>query len=62
MNNRILRGIALILFGVLLCAGSAELNRDVFSAFADVPFSLVGVLAGIIGLVMAFSGREGKGS
>lgn len=55
MHNRISKGIALILFGLLLCAGSGELNRTVLHSVSDFPFAFVGVISGIIGLAMVFS-------
>ena len=53
MNNNILRGLALILFGILLCMGSTEINRTVLHSVSDFPFALLGVISGILGLVMA---------
>ena len=47
MNNRILKGIALILFGILLCTGSAEINSIILYRFSDFPFAFVGVIIGI---------------
>lgn len=55
MNSKILKGIAFILFGLLLCAGSGELNRTILHDAGDVPFALIGVIFGIVGLVMALS-------
>lgn len=55
MNNRILKGIALILFGILLCVGGPEINDIIFHSIQDLPFSIIGVTLGIIGLVMVFS-------
>ena len=60
MNNRILKGIALILFGILLCVGGTEINHTIFHGISDLPFSLIGVTAGIIGLVMVFSNNAEK--
>lgn len=54
MNNKILKGIALILFGILLCLGSGELNNVVFIGFSYIPFSLIGVISGVVGLVLIF--------
>ena len=54
MNNMVLKGIALILFGILLCIGGAEINRTLLHSFSDFPFSLSGVIIGVIGLVMVF--------
>lgn len=60
MNNRILKGIALILFGILLCVGGTEVNHIIFHSIHALPFSLIGVTVGIIGLVMAFSNNAKK--
>lgn len=54
MNNRILKGIALILFGILLCLGGSELNHSIFHSIHDLPFTIIGVIVGIIGLIMVF--------
>lgn len=54
MNNKELKGIALILFGILLCIGGAEINRTLLSSLSDFPFSLLGVIIGAVGLVMIF--------
>ena len=55
MNDRNIKGIALILFGILLCLVSDELNRTIFCNLGYLPFSLAGVIVGIIGVVMVFS-------
>lgn len=54
MNNKILKGIALILFGILLCIGGVEINSTILHSLSDFPFSLVGVISGIVGLVIVF--------
>ena len=54
MKDKILKGIALILFGILLCIGDAELNRTVLHSWGDFPFSLIGVITGAWGLAMIF--------
>lgn len=59
MDNKILKGIALILFGILLCIGGVEINSTILHSFGDFPFSLLGVTVGVIGLVMVFR-KEGK--
>lgn len=59
MDNKILKGIALILFGILLCIGGVEINSTILHSFSDFPFSLFGVTVGVIGLVMVFR-KEGK--
>lgn len=55
MNNRIAKGIALILFGILLCIAGADINKTLLSSFSDFPFSLVSIIGGIAGLVMIFA-------
>ena len=54
MDNKLLKGIALILFGILLCIGGVEINRTILHSFSDFPFSLFGIITGTIGLVMIF--------
>ncbi len=60
MNNRIAKGIALILFGILLCVAGADINKTLLSSFSDFPFSLVGIIGGIAGLVMIFAKNKGE--
>ena len=38
MNNSKLKGIAVILFGILLSTSSAEINRTVLASFGDFPY------------------------
>ena len=59
MDNKTLKGIALILFGILLCLGGAEINSTILHSFSDFPFSLLGIIIGVIGLAMVFR-KEGK--
>ena len=54
MTNQQVQGLALILFGILLCAGGNELNRLIFHSISDLPFSLIGLIVGIFGLVRVF--------
>ncbi len=58
MNNKGLKGIALILFGILLSTSSPEINSTILSSFSDVPFSLLGLLVGALGVVMVFDKNE----
>lgn len=60
MNGRSLKGIALILFGILLCAGGSDINSTVLYSFSDFPFSIIGVLFGIAGLAVVFLGAKEK--
>lgn len=54
MGNKTLKGIALILFGILLCTGSTEINGTILYNFSDFPFAFIGIICGIAGLVMVF--------
>ena len=57
MNNKIAKGLALLLFGILLCAGSGEINATILFSFGDFPFSAIGVIVGAVGLYMVFSDK-----
>ena len=57
MNSKVSKGIALILFGILLCAGSEEINASILFSFGDFPFSAIGVIVGAVGLYMVFSDK-----
>lgn len=57
MNSKVSKGIALILFGILLCAGSEEINATILFSFGDFPFSAIGVIVGVVGLYMVFSDK-----
>ena len=59
MNNKALKGISLILFGILLTISSGELNGTVFHGFSYIPFAFFGVISGVVGLVFIFA--KGKG-
>lgn len=58
MSDSRLKGISVILFGILLSASSAEMNRTVLASFSDFPFALVGIIVGIVGLVMVFKSNK----
>lgn len=58
MSDSRLKGIAVILFGILLSASSAEMNRTVLASFSDFPFALVGIIVGIVGLVVVFKSNK----
>ena len=47
MNQKALKGIALILFVMLLCLGSGELNHTILRSFSDFPFAVLGVFVGV---------------
>ncbi len=55
MNDSRLKGIAVILFGILLSASSAEMNRTVLASWGDFPFTLIGI---IVGIVMVFKSNK----
>ena len=57
MNSKALKGIALLLFGILLCAGSEEINGTILFRFGDFPFAAIGVIVGAVGLYMVFSDK-----
>ena len=54
VENKELKGIALILFGILLCVCSGEVNGTILHGFSYFPFAAIGMIAGVIGLVMVF--------
>jgi len=54
LYHKILKGIAFILFGILLCLGSGELNHVVLIGVSYIPFSLIGVVSGAVGLILIF--------
>ncbi len=58
MNSKIAKGIALLLFGILLCAGSAELNSTILASVGDFPFAAIGVIVGAVGLYKVFADKE----
>ena len=51
--NKQLNGIALVLFGILLCCAEDKLNHTVFKDFF-LPFAIIGVIIGVIGLFLVF--------
>ena len=57
-NRKILRGIALILFGMLLCLAEEEINRELFHSIGYFPFALIGAMTGVAGLVMVFHEKK----
>ena len=58
MSDSRLKGIAVILFEILLSASSTEMNRTVLASFSDFPLALVGIIVGIVGLVMVFKSNK----
>ena len=59
-DKKLLRGIALILFGILLCLAEEELNRELFHSIGYFPFVLIGTITGIAGLVMVFHEKKNE--
>jgi len=57
-NRKILRGIALILFGILLCLAEEEINQELLRSIGYFPFALIGAMTGIAGLVMVFHEKK----
>lgn len=55
-----LKGIAVILFGMLLCCAESGLNSTIFANVSDIPMSAIGVIIGIAGLVITFTEENGK--
>lgn len=53
-----LKGLALILFGILLCVADYTLNHTIFSSFSDFPFALLGVFTGVVGMVFVFKSNR----
>ena len=62
MKDKNLKGIALILFGILLCISSGELNNVVLLGVSYIPFSLFGTIFGIVGLILLFGKTKEKNS
>ena len=55
MSSKVSKGIALLLFGILLCAGSGEINATILYNFGDFPLAAISVIVGAVGLYMVFS-------
>ena len=58
INDSRLKGIAVILFGILLSASGEEMNRTVLASFSDFPFAFIGIIVGIVELVMVFKSNK----
>ena len=43
-----------VFFGILLCISSGELNGTILHGFSYFPFSFIGLIAGVVGLIMIF--------
>ncbi|MCD7769861.1 MAG: hypothetical protein LUH36_07110 [Oscillospiraceae bacterium] len=55
-----IKGMALILFGILLCCAEEGLNSIILHSFSDFPFSLAGLFIGYAGLFLVFRGPQDK--
>ena len=53
MEDKI-KGIALLLFGILLSCAQDGLNDTIFASMSDIPFAFVGLFVGIAGLYLVF--------
>lgn len=53
MEDKI-KGIALLLFGILLSCAQDGLNDTIFASMSDIPFAFVGLCVGIAGLCLVF--------
>ena len=51
MEDKI-KGIALLLFGILLSCAQDGLNDTIFTSMSDIPFAFVGLCVGIAGLCL----------
>ena len=49
-----LKGIVLVLFGILLCCADKGINSTVLASWSDFPFSFLGVWFGIAGIIFVF--------
>ena len=55
-----IQGISLILFGLLLGVAEGELNHLITRHVSGIPFVLIGLAIGIVGLILVFSKEKGK--
>lgn len=49
-----LKRIVLVLFGILLCCADKGINSTLLASWSDFPFSFLGILFGIAGIMFAF--------
>ena len=59
MDDKI-KGIALLLFGILLSCAQDGLNDTIFASMSDIPFAFVGLCVGIAGLCLVFGKSKDK--
>lgn len=55
-----LQGISLILFGLLLGTAESDLNHFITRHVSAFPFTLAGLIIGIVGLVLVFKPEKHK--
>lgn len=54
MNEKTCKGLALLLFAILLSTAGPELNNTLLYSTVDLPFSFVGLIMGCLGLARVF--------
>lgn len=59
MEDKI-KGIALLLFGILLSCAQDGLNDTIFVSMSDIPFAFIGLCVGIAGLCLVFGKSKDK--
>ena len=59
MEDKI-KGIALLLFGILLSCAQDGLNDTIFASMSDIPYAFVGLCVGIAGLCLVFGKSKDK--
>ena len=59
MEDKI-KGIALLLFGILLSCAQNGLNDTIFASMSEIPFAFVGLCVGIAGLCLVFGKPKDK--
>ena len=57
MEDKI-KGIALLLFGILLSCAQDGLNDTIFTSMSDIPFAFVGLCVGIAGLCLVLANQR----
>lgn len=59
MEDKI-KGITLLLFGILLSCAQDGLNDTIFASMSEIPFAFVGLCVGIAGLCLVFGQSKDK--
>ena len=57
MEDKI-KGIALLLFGILLSCAQDGLNDTIFASMSDIPFAFVGLCVGIAGSALCLANQR----